>query len=266
MKSWRLAVVIVTCVLATPRAQTPAAADAALPRFDAASVKPGDPSDVRARFDTSPGQYSMENVELTSILAQGFNIPPERIEGAPAWVRGEKYFIRARVPQGSTRAELMLMVRALLIDRFKLQYHVEQRAGQGYHLLIARADGRLGPQLRRSTMTCSPDAKTPRSPDCRYDARPGNIDVTAFPIGLLASMLGAYTDSVVVDRTALEGDFDYGMKWNRASLGAAPDTARASDGPSLFAALSEQLGLKLEPAKLQIDHVIVDAISRPEPD
>ena len=266
MKSWRLAILILPCVLAMPHAQTPSAADAALPRFDAASVKPGDPSDVRAVFDTSPGQYRMENVPLLSILAQAFGIPPERIEGTPAWVRGEKYFIRARVPSGTTRADLAPMIRALLIDRFKLQYRVEQREGQGYNLVIAKADGQLGPQLRRSTMTCSPDAKAPRSPDCRYDARPGNIDVTALPIGLLASMLAAYTESVVVDRTALEGDFDYAIKWNRASLGAPQDTARASDGPSLFAAVSEQLGLKLEPAGLQIDYLIVDGINRPEPD
>jgi uncharacterized protein (TIGR03435 family) len=266
MKYWPAGAVIVICVVATPRAQTPAVVDAALPRFDAASVKPGDPSDLRAVFDTSPGQYRMDNVPLTSILAQGFGIPPERIEGAPAWVRGEKYFIRARAPQGRTRADLMPMVRALLIDRFKLRYHIEQREGQGYHLVVARADGQLGPQLRRSSMTCSPDAKTPRSPDCRYDARPGNIDVTAFPIALLAGMLSSYAEGVVVDRTALEGDFDYAMKWNRTSLGAVRDTARTSDGPSIFTALSEQLGLKLEPARLQIDHLIVDAISRPDPD
>lgn len=134
-------------------------------------MKRGDSSSVNSSRNMQPGQYSVDNVPLVDVVSAGFDIPGSRIEG-PGWIFGDRFTVTARISPGASNAERPLMIRALLLDRFKLRYHIVKRDGDGYELRLARADGQLGPQLRRSTSAArlggritnrlAPDAGTTR--------------------------------------------------------------------------------------------------------
>jgi uncharacterized protein (TIGR03435 family) len=197
----------------------------------------------------------------------GFSVPSSRIEG-PRWIFRDRFTIAARIPPGASNAERPLMVRALLLDRFKLRYHIAKKDGDGYELRLSRADGRLGPQLRRSTSDCAARRANnqPLGAGCRYNPRPGILEADGIPSAFIATYLGAQLDAVVVDRTGLTGDVDVSLQYARESLRVGTDTQAGQSGPSVFAALQEQLGLTLERVRIPIDYLVVDAISQPEPD
>lgn len=154
----RLAAALVLTVLAPG----PAAAqrvesidDAKLPRFEVASVRRGDPNARPGRVDFPPGRFVQENVPLLNALSLAFDLLSYQLAGPlPDLVTREPFTIDARMPAVSTAAELRLMLRSLLIDRFKLRVHVESREQDAYALTLARGDGRLGPQLRPSRVDC----------------------------------------------------------------------------------------------------------------
>jgi uncharacterized protein (TIGR03435 family) len=241
------------------------------PRFEVASVKRGDPADVRNVRDMSPGQYRVDNVSLLDIVAVAFDIPPERIDGAPDWVARERFSVTARMPAGAPIADRPKMVQALLLDRFKLRARVEPREQRGYELMLVRSDRRAGPQLVPSTIDCvTPAASGDRPGDtCKWNARPGVFTATGVPSALLALYLSGQLGTPVVDRTQLQGTYDMSLMWARESIGAprAADSApTVSDSPFVFVALQEQLGLKLVPASVPAPHVIVEHLELPEAD
>lgn len=241
--------------------------DTTLPRFEVVSVKPGDNSSLNASANMEPGQYRVGNVPLVNVVSMGFDIPGSRIEG-PGWIFSDRFTIAARISPGASNTQRPLMVRALLLDRFKLRYHITKKDGSGYELRLVRADGQLGPQLHRSTSNCATRRSDNQAFDaeCRYNARPGNLEGDGIPAGVLAAYLGAQLDAVIVDRTGLTGDVDVSLQYARESLRAGIDPQAGQNGASVFAALKEQLGLTLERVRVTIDYLVVDAISQPEPD
>jgi uncharacterized protein (TIGR03435 family) len=239
------------------------------PRFEVASVKRGDPRDVRNVHDMSPGQYRVDNVSLLDIVAVAFGIPPERIDGAPDWVGGERYSVTARMPAGAPISDRPKMVQALLVDRFKLRARVEPREQSGYELVFAARDRRAGKQLVASTIDCVTPAGSGPGDACKWNARPGVFAATGVPAALLASYLSGQLGVPIVDHTQLQGTYDISLTWARESVGAprgADSAATVNDAPSVFVALQEQLGLKLVSATVPAPHVIVEHLEMPEPD
>jgi len=175
------------CVSAVLMASDGFAQAPAEPRFEVASVKLGDPRDVRNVHDMSPGQYRVDNVSLLDIVAVAFGIPPERIDGAPDWVARERFSVTARMPTGAPAADRPMMIQALLRDRFKLRARVEPREQPGYELVVARSDRRVGQQLVPSAIDCvTPGASGDRSGDaCQWNARPGVFAATGGTSGVL---------------------------------------------------------------------------------
>lgn len=143
-----------------------------------------------------------------------------------------------------------------------------------YALLLARSDRRLGPQLHASTTDCAAQAasgQTQRSPDgrprCGVRATGGHMIAGGLPLAQLATLLSTMVDRTVVERTGLSGAFDFELNWTPNRAPQRPDAAPPanSDDPSIFTALREQLGVKLEPAKAPTDVLVIDHVERPTP-
>jgi uncharacterized protein (TIGR03435 family) len=160
------------------------------------------------------------------------------------------------------------MLMTLLRDRFKLQLHQDTREMPAFALRAARRDGRLGPQLHPSTRECPSPGEASADPDrwCGIRAAAGVITGRAVSLALLAGNLAGYPaiDRYVADRTGLTGRYDFRLEYSPAFLQAGD--AGASAGPSLFTALSEQLGLTLQPEMLTVPVLVIDHIEKPAPD
>jgi uncharacterized protein (TIGR03435 family) len=166
------------------------------------------------------------------------------------------------------------MLRGLLADRFQLVTRTETREQPVYLLLLARPDGRLGPQLKRSPIPCgSPGtAAVPgQSASCGVDGSVnggvGTITTWGTPMDNIAAAIANYAvNRAVINRTGLEGGFDVvGLRFAPEGFGLAAAN-RPDDAPSIFTALQEQLGLKLETAKSPVPFVVIDSVHAPTAD
>jgi uncharacterized protein (TIGR03435 family) len=262
-------------VIATPRAdaqqveRVQQVEPASLPRFEVASVKPS-PADWKvARNENPPGSLVQQNQTLGDILTVAFDLRRDRIAGAPDWVWQERFSIDARMP--ATRRSMQdrwLMLRALLVDRFKLQYHIERGEVEGYVLTAARADGRLGPDLRHSTANCSnrriEQDNVEVGDDCKVLFSYGLIDAHGIPLTILRNMILGSVDRYVVVSPDLAGDFDIKFQFGPArTVARVDDQPAAATGTSIYTNLREQLGLKLEPSRIAVERLVIDHIERP---
>jgi uncharacterized protein (TIGR03435 family) len=173
------------------------------------------------------------------------------------------------------------MVRTLLADRFKLTVHDEVRDLPVYALVTARSDGRPGPQLRRVEVDCAAlydDGPRPATPGPGKDACGafrglGTSRITGHAVTMLMLANLVVRGSVgrmVLDRTGLSGAFDLDLEWTpertALSADASPGAPPASEGPSIFTALQEQLGLKLDSRRGPVDVLVIDHVERPTED
>jgi uncharacterized protein (TIGR03435 family) len=186
-----------------------------------------------------------------------FNLQPHQLVDAPDWIDTARFDIEAKPGREySTREdalapELLAMLRDLFADRFRLVAHREMRDTPVYALVKARTDGILGPQMRRSTVDCE-------AARCRISTNAGRIVGTGTTIAELMRRLSPTLGRPVVDRTGLSGPFDLELQWS-------PDQADSA-GPSIFTAIQEQLGLKLESQRAPIEVMVIDRLERPTPD
>jgi uncharacterized protein (TIGR03435 family) len=163
---------------------------------------------------------------------------------------------------------LPAMLRSLLRDRFGLRLHAETRRMPAYALVKARRDGRLGRNLLDSRIDCAEAGATDAEPDhwCGIRATGGIITGRAVSAAQLAGNLSGYptVDRFVTDRTGLPGRYDFTLEYSPGVL--EPGSAAPTTGPSLFTALVEQLGLRLQPDRLVLPVLVIDRIERPSPD
>jgi uncharacterized protein (TIGR03435 family) len=183
-----------------------------------------------------------------------------RVAGGPSWIGTEAFDIIARMPEAPARAtgDSALMLRALLAERFALKVHAETRALPAYALVRARDDGRPGSQLRAATGRCVPVNERATRDQIPCGVRGGfqGIMATGASMTQLSRALSPILGRPVVDRTSLPGTFDFHLRFTD---GLAPD-ARF---PSLFTAVEEQLGLKLESTRAPVDMIVIDSVQRP---
>lgn len=245
--------------------------------FDVASIKINK-SRTRTQMRWFPGGRFIMGLPIEVILTSGYGVPMSRIVGAPEWVSSAFFDIDARADRQPTVDERRAYYRGLLEERFRLKAHVEQREMDVYALVLANTDGRLGPGLRRSTVNCDAviaenrkraEAGEPPQPPAP-GARPvcgsigGSISLTAGAAELasLVAMISTGLDRPVLDRTGLTGRFDIDFRSAPMRVGVAPPPSIA-DRPSVFAAVQEQLGLKLESTRAPIPVLVIDHIEMP---
>jgi uncharacterized protein (TIGR03435 family) len=267
--------VFVAAFLATARLLGQEQTDQKPLAFEVASVKPtAGREPVSVAFQPG-GRFRAINADVFSLIALSYArgpLPffPSQIVGAPDWTRLEHYDIAAKVSDqlaatdaGGLQAKLPALIQTLLEDRFKLRVRREQREQQIYVLQRVRKDGSFGPKLRRGA-DCAPNpavgALSSFLGDCRLGARvtPGHITGRSIPLAQLVTLLSLNVGRTVVDETGLEGVLEVDLEWS-------PDQS-VTDKPSLFTALEEQLGLKLESTRRSAEVLVIDHVERATPD
>lgn len=266
-------------------AQTPAATPQT---FEVISVKPNVSGEQSASFSIRPGwQLVVRNNSLRNIVRNAYQLQNYQIvtaAGTQSWFDRDRFDITATSPKPDpTIDEFRGMVQALLAERFGLRVHREMREMPIYALVLARPDGRFGPQLHRSTMDCEAvDAAARRGappppltrdgrPTCGTRMMPGRMIAGGATMADLARNISNSAGRMTLDRTGLAGGFDFTVEFTpdqlplESSLPAGLPRPPA-DGPSLFTAMQEQLGLKLDSQRGPVDVLVIDAAQPPTPD
>jgi uncharacterized protein (TIGR03435 family) len=239
--------------------------------FELTSVKRNISGDGRTSTRAQPnGGWSATNVRLRAVIARAYEVREFQITGAPDWVNADRFDIVGRGPEGTPASQRFAMLRAMLADRFKLVTHIETKEQPLYVLTLARPDGRLGPQLKRSTLPCAGQATPQPGSDCGVntstDNRLGTMSAKGVPMDNIAAALANFAiNQTVVNRTGLEGAFDAELRF--ATEGAALAVAnRTDDASSIFTAVQEQLGLRLQSDRGPVPFVVIDNIQPPTSD
>ena len=189
-----------------------------------------------------------------------------RIVGLPAWTSEERYDVVAKT--GGELKDYRVLLQALLRDRFGMRWHTEVRRVPSYVLTMLHPDGRLGPRLKPAAVTCD-DAqavekaratKAPGAPLCNGVSGRNRIWFSGMRLGSVANALASLLNRPVIDRTGLTGRFDVDVEYVAPDV---PDPTDASGPVSVFTALQEQLGLRLQPEDVPMEVLIVDSIARP---
>jgi len=244
--------------------------------FEVASVKPNKSGDVRVSGGFQQGgRYRVTNYTLRALIAAAYVRPQVNpdflISGGPKWIDSDHFDVEAKATEdlpAATGAETAasprrVMLQSLLAERFKLKVHVEASERPIYALVVATPDRKMGSQLHPSTADC---AGTPAA--CAPRIGPGIVSGASFTLPQLVNLLPRFVNRVVVDRTGLVGPFAIDLRWTPApGEWMAPPLPGVSDppadGPSLFTALQEQLGLRLESQRGPVDVLVVDSAERP---
>jgi uncharacterized protein (TIGR03435 family) len=221
------------------------AADA--PRYEVASIRPHDP-DLRLSSVqmTRGGEIWIYGMTIRNVIWLAWHLPPERVTGGPKWLDSELYDIRAKPPAGRRLStnEHFLRIQTLLADRLRLRTHREAKEEKVYFLRVAKTGLRMEPE------------KSPSK-----GAGNGSI----LPWSMIISSLSGIVGRPVIDRTGLNGAWHFGIRYaaddgTPAARGLLPGS---DPGPSIFTAVQEQLGLKLDAGKALIDHLVIDSVERP---
>jgi uncharacterized protein (TIGR03435 family) len=257
--------VISAAVVAAQSTPIPTAADVA---FEVASLKLNKSGDRNSSTGGPPGRFNATNVTAQQLIVFAFRLREFQLASGPGWMASDRFDIQARVAEG-VKPDNRAMTRALLRDRFKLAVHTETKQDQVYALVVDRPDGKLGPQFKPSTKDCQPPQ--PGAPSaCGMNTSINDVGGTLIGTGQtmeqLVGALGSFgLNRMVLDRTGLTGSFDIELKWRPDNL-RSTSAPQASDLPSIFASLQEQLGLRLESQRGPVEFLFVDRIERPTPD
>ena len=220
-------------------------------RFDVASIK-ANPEGPQGTFslNTSPGnRFGARNMTVWNLIRHAYNARELQMAGGPGWIKTEGFDIEAKTEIPVSQGQLREMLQTLLAERFRLKIRREPRSLPAYALVV----GKGGPKLQ-------PEADSPG----RNKTMLGQLVAQKMSMGELASILESDLDRPVVDRTGIAGNFAFRLEWTREREPTAADS-NTSDPmrPSLFAALQEQLGLKLEATRSQIEMLVIESVERP---
>jgi len=255
------------------------------PEFEVASIKlgagPGKPQFLGSR---SPGTFTAQNINLRFIIRVAYGVRSFEVLGGPGWIDSDTYDITAKTKTAMDGAktapspipEMFAMLQPLLEDRFKLKVHREMRELPVYVLTVAKGGLKMKP---RDCPQFSDDNPTPQGPCNPMGTRGGTngtnrtLDGTAATMEGLIMTIANTTRREIIDRTGLTGRFDFHLEWAPdEAMTASSDfdeptrsvASSSGSGPSLFTALQEQLGLKLESAKAPVEVLVIDHVERPE--
>jgi uncharacterized protein (TIGR03435 family) len=254
-------------------AQTP-------PAFEVASVKPNKSGTTQANVGMPPNGVNFVNLPLRAIiqLAYGIN-QPSKLSGVPDWAVTERFDIAARAAGPVTQEERRMMLQALLADRFKLVARREMREVSILALMLARNDGELGKNLveskgcigrgnvaaqRAAEKNAPAGAQTPICGPQTGGA--GRLILIGTPIQQFTSILALMLGRTVIDKTGLTGSYDIDLTYTPEQPIPAginiPGPAADPNGPSIYTAVREQLGLKLESQRDQEEVLVIDHVER----
>jgi uncharacterized protein (TIGR03435 family) len=245
------------------------------PSFEVASVTVNTSGSPVSRMvaPAGTGRFEATNTPVRMLILNAYGIPGFQLTGGPSWIEGVRVDVVARAATTATRDEISRMVRGLLAERFNLVVHRAQREMPVYSLVVARDDRRLGPKLQASTTDCAAVTATggaaPQLPSgqllCTTRMSPASINAGGMTMVRLAQTLSGIVGRVVTDETKLTGAYDLQLSFapEQPLPPGAPPSADP-DAPSIFAALQEQLGLKLNTRRGMVDVLVIDRIDPPK--
>ncbi len=219
------------------------------PSFEVASVKPNTGGAERGfSVDISPsGRLTIRNMDLWNLIKTAFSLRDLEISGGASWIRNRSYDIQAQPapsPNPVPREQVLRMLQALLEDRFRLKWHKETREGPAYGLTVARGGTKMG-----------------AAHEGQSRLKFGDLDASSMTMDQLSQILEFDLHRAVVNQTNLAGSYAVRLQWasDRMTGANAPDTSL----PSLFTAVQEQLGLKLEAIKAPVETFVIDSVEAP---
>jgi uncharacterized protein (TIGR03435 family) len=249
---------------------TPPSQETSAPAFEVATIKPGNPEARGSGFWINDDGIVSTNMPLTVLLQFAYNLSEgsvDQIIDGPPWMGSSKFDINAKedaqlakrisnLPREERLATLRQMMQALLADRFQLKVHHESRDLRVVALTVAKGGAKLA-----ETKPDSQKGSGLRS------YREGKIEGQGATIKMLVASLSPKPEiggRLMVDDTGLSGKYDFELTWSPEDLAA--HTKGDAGGPSLFAALQEQLGLKVETKKSPVDCIVIDHVEMPSKD
>jgi uncharacterized protein (TIGR03435 family) len=246
-----------------PEPPKPMAANAN-PSFEVATIKPSQPDRPGRAFLWRGGRFVTVNTTLMSIIGFADDVQEKQVIGGEDWMNSDKFDIEAKpdTPGTPSREQLRAMVTKLLADRFQFKFHDEKRELPAYVLTASKT----GPKMTK-------DDTNPNGLPGLFFRQLGDLNVHNATMGdFVHLMQSAVLDRPVVDQTGLTGKWDFELKWtpDDSQFGGMgmrpPPPSDAPDAPPpLFTAIQEQLGLKLESQKAQVDVMVIDHVEKPSP-
>lgn len=267
-------------------------AQEATPTFEVASVKPNTSGEGGMFMRMMPGnRVTVTNMAPRQLITMAFQLQQFQLTGGPSWIDKDRFDIVAKIAGEQAPFvpgqpnPIMLAMRTLLVERFKLKLHKETREMDVYNLVMIKP-GVPGPALKPSTTDCvalanarrggPPPGPPPGPPGpndpmaCGLMGMPGIIRMGGQPISQMTQMLTNQTGRLVFDKTNLTGNWDFTLKYLFEGRGGQPlppnIPAPDPDAPSLYTAIQEQLGIKLESGKALVEMTIIDSIDHPTDD
>jgi uncharacterized protein (TIGR03435 family) len=234
--------------------------------FEVATIKPVQPDAKAGRFITMQGmdRFVAKNYTLKLLIAAAYNLSPKTISGGPDWADSDHYDIVALTP-GDTRPaqpEQMAMLRALLTERFKLNFHRQEKEFSIYVLEVSKG----GPKLKESTAQASDPAQLISTVYPQHMHLPArNATMGDFAALLQRALL----DRPVVDKTGLTGRYDFDLDWAPDETqfgGEVPAAPADAQEPPFFTAIEQQLGLRIEATRGMVPALVIDGVERPTAD
>ena len=250
-----LAALAAGCAKSAPQGTT-----AQLATYEVVSIKPHQANANGSIWEwrTADDGFSASGVALKNLIMNAYGLTmPSQISGLPGWADSDGFDIEAKMDEDTTAAlkklpkeervrQNGLMMQSLLADRFQLKIHHETKALPVYDLAIAKGGLKM--------------KKAPADEPEGYSVGSGRLEGKSVPIDSFMGSLAYEVGRLVVNKTGLTGSYSITLKWT-------PDGEQetADSGPSIFAAIKEQLGLKLVPAKGPVDTIVVDRVEKPSP-
>jgi bla regulator protein BlaR1 len=221
-------------------------AQSELPSFEVATVKANHSGSMAVNLRQRPGGGLLStNASLHMMIQNAYNLRPFQVVGGPSWLNVDRFDINAKAT-GATPEQVRLMLQRLLAERFKLAVHRETRELPLYSLVVAKG----GPKLSASKVDTTEINGNPA------DDGTTEVKFQKVPMSMLARTLARMLQHQVSDGTGLTGEYDFTLRWVPDQLGAE------EPGPSVFTALQEQLGLKLESHKGPVEVLVIDHVER----
>jgi uncharacterized protein (TIGR03435 family) len=251
--------------------------------FEVVSVKPNKGDSMQMRIMMTPDGISLIGIPLHMMLREAFGVSNDRLTGEPGWVNTERFDIEAKVAAEDVAtlknlkpAERIAMLLPVFQERFGLKFHHETKDLTVYALVIAKGGLKMKEADPKNTYSSGFKPPNATSGAGMMRMAPGEFIGQGVPIDPLVRQLSQQIGGMVVDKTGLTGKYDFDLKWEADETlgpvmrgpdngtlppGAAP--APEGSGPSLFAAVDEQLGLKLDARKEPTDVIVIDQIEQP---
>jgi uncharacterized protein (TIGR03435 family) len=254
-----------------------------VPTFEVASVKPDKSGTGMTMLRTTPVGFSASNIPLKALIQQAYGVEDNQILGAPSWVGSERYDIEAKVSSSDTDElhdlspdQRRLMLQPLLADRFQLKVHTEVRELPVLALVIAKGGPKLHEAKPGDTYANGIKGFDGQGGPGLMRMGPGQLTAQGLPMSSVAQLLSQQLGRTVQDKTGLTGKYDFTLQWTpdrdaspmfkgpeAGPQGLGATTSTESAGPSVFTAIQEQLGLKLESQKGPVEVLIIDHVETP---